>query len=117
MHDVTFAKEIINALNKRLKTLEKDHEIVLVKAALSPLSHVKPEALKETYHALVKGTPHERVSIRIKTLQLGIRCEACKKEYMIEKPVIKCPGCLSSDINVIYQKEFTVESVEVAKKV
>lgn len=116
MHDLTFAKEIIEALNNRIKTLDGSCEITIVKAGLSPLSHVKPEALKETFSSLVKGTPFERISLKIKTLQLGVKCESCKNEFMIDKPTLSCPECRSSDINVIYSKEFTVEAIEVKKK-
>ncbi len=116
MHDLTFAKEIIDALNKRARTLNGSCEITAVKAALSPMSHVKPEALKETFLALVKGTPFEHVSLRVKTLQLGIKCEACKNEFMIDNPTVSCPECRSSNINVVYSKEFTVEAIEVKKK-
>ena len=116
MHDLTFAKEILDALNKRSKTLNGCHEITIVKAALSPMSHVKPEALKETFNSLVKGTAFEHISLKIKTLQLGVRCDSCKNEFMIDAPTMSCPECRSSNINVIYSKEFTVESIEIKKK-
>jgi hydrogenase nickel insertion protein HypA len=116
MHDLTFAKEIIDALNNRAKTLNGFYEITIVKAALSPMSHVKPETLKETFASLVKGTPFEHISLRVKTLQLGVRCESCKNEFMIDRPTVSCPECRGSNINIIYSKEFTVEAIEVKKK-
>jgi Zn finger protein HypA/HybF involved in hydrogenase expression len=113
MHDLTFANEIISALKEKTKTLGKDQKIILVEAALSPLSHVKPKALEETIRTLVKGTPFEKIPVRIKILQLGMRCNSCKNKFMIDKPSIKCPSCLSHDIEIVYSKEFMIECIEV----
>ena len=116
MHDLTFAKEILIVLNDKLKSLPRGSKIKVVNASLSLLSHVKPETLKETFAAMVKGTELEKITLKIGTLQLGIKCRACKNGFMVNKPVTECPECSSSDLDVIYFKEFTIDSIEVHKK-
>jgi len=115
MHDLTFAKEIINAVNERLKGLEKGHRIAAVNASLSPLSHVKPETLKETFSALVKGTNIEYVDLKIKALKLGMKCASCQEKFTVDKPTFLCPKCHSKDIAISHSNEFRVDSVEVEK--
>ena len=112
MHDTMFAKEIIDALNGKLKKLNKDKKITAVTVSLSPLSHVTPETLQETYKLMVKSTPFSRVLLKITPLQLGIKCEACKKGFLVDKPTFVCPECHSSSLNLIYEKEFAVDSIE-----
>ena len=116
MHDLTFSKEIIDAINEKIKTLPKGSKITAVNTSLSLISHVKPGTLKETFAAMIKGTPLEKITLNIATLKLGIKCRACKNGFMVTKPVTECPKCSSADLDIIYSKEFTVDSVEVTKK-
>jgi len=116
MHDLMFTKEIISALSSKLKTLPNGSKITAVKAALSPLSHVKPETLIETYTAMVKDTEFENIALNITVLKLGIKCRSCKQEFLVDKPTMKCPVCNSADMDIVYNKEFVVESVEVSAR-
>lgn len=113
MHDLTYAKEIINAVTDKMRTLDQGAVITAVNAAVSPLSHVKPETLKETFAALVKGTTIERVILNVKTLQLGMKCDACQESFSVDKPTFLCPKCHSSSLTITHQKEFEVVSIEV----
>lgn len=116
MHDLMFTKEIMSALNDKLNELTKGSKIIAVNAAISPLSHVTPETLMETFKVTVKGTDFENVILKIKVLQLGIHCRACKQSFMVDKPTTKCIKCNSGDLDIVYNKEFAVESVEVKTK-
>ena len=116
MHDLMFTKEIISALNDKLNELTKGSRIIAINAAISPLSHVKPETLMETFKATVKGTEFENIALKIKVLQLGISCHSCKQSFMIDRPTTKCIKCNSGDLDIVYNKEFAVESIEVEKK-
>ncbi|MBN2453841.1 MAG: hydrogenase maturation nickel metallochaperone HypA [Candidatus Omnitrophica bacterium] len=116
MHDLTFSKEILNALNTRAKSLEKGRKISAINAVLSPLSHVKPEGLVETFRVMAKGTEFENIVLNIKPLKLILKCRACQKDSKVDKPTIKCPACGSPDFDIIHDKEFSIESIEVHKK-
>ncbi len=113
MHDLTYAKEIINAVTEKMKALDHRAVITAVNAAVSPLSHVKPETLKETFAALVKGTPLEQITLNVKTLRLGMKCSSCQASFSVDKPTFLCPECHSPSLTITDQKEFEVESIEV----
>jgi hydrogenase nickel incorporation protein HypA/HybF len=115
MHDLMFTKEILSALNDKINTIPKGSKIVAVNAALSPLSHVKPETLTETFKTMTKGTKFENVAINIKTLQLEIKCRSCKHTFAVDKPTTKCIKCNDSDLDIVYNKEFLVDSIEIEK--
>ncbi len=116
MHDLTFCREILSALQEKLKKLKKGTKIQCVTVSLSPISHVTPETLEETFRIMVKGTPFGRCKLKIATLQLGIKCESCKKGFLVDKPAFVCPSCHGSALTIIYQKEFVVDSIGVACK-
>jgi len=115
MHDLMFAKEIIGALNNELNSVTKGSKITAVNVSLSPLSHVKPETLAETFKATVKGTGFEKITLSIKVLPLGIKCRACKHSFMVDKPTTRCIKCNDSDLDIVYNKEFLVDSIQVQK--
>ena len=117
MHDLMFSKDIVRAINEKLKTLDKTARIAAVNIALSPMSHVKPEALNETFKAMVKGTEFEKIALKIKPLKLNMECGSCNAGFSVEKPTFACPKCGSSSINLEDSKEFLVESIEVDKVV
>ena len=116
MHDLTFCQEILTALSEKRKKLTKNHKIKVAHVSISPLSHVTPETLRETFAVMVKGTPFAGIKLNVGILQLGIKCESCKKGFMVDKPTFECPQCHSKALNLIYQKEFIVDSIETAIK-
>jgi len=115
MHDLTFAKEIMSTITDKMKTISHGTNIIAVNALLSPLSHVKPETLKETFAALVKSTPFESIILNVKTLHLGMKCSSCQASFSVDKPTFLCPSCHSSSLTITHQKEFEIESLEVRK--
>ena len=115
MHDLTFTKEILSALNDRLNTIPKGSRIVAVNASLSPLSHVKPETLTETFKAMTNGTEFKDVTLNIKVLQLEIKCRSCKHNFRVDRPTTSCIKCNDSDLDIVFNKEFLVDSIEIEK--
>lgn len=113
MHDMTFCQEILTALADRQKKLRKGRRIKAVSVSLSPISHVTPKTLEETFRVMAKNTPFCKVKLAVSTLKLGITCESCKKGFMVDKPTFVCPACHGSSLNLVYQKEFTVDSIDV----
>jgi hydrogenase nickel incorporation protein HypA/HybF len=116
MHDLTFCQEILTALAGKSKKLRGNTKLKAVNVSISPLSHVTPETLTETFAVMVKDTPFRGIKLNIATLHLGIKCESCKKGFMVDKPTFECPQCHSQALNLIYQKEFIVDSIETAIK-
>ncbi len=111
MHDLMFTKEIISALKNKLSAVPKGTKITSVNASLSPLSHVKPETLVETFGAMIKDTEFDGVILNVKVLPLEIKCRACDHRFKVDKPTTKCNKCNTSDLDILYSKEFTVDSI------
>jgi hydrogenase nickel incorporation protein HypA/HybF len=116
MHDLTYAKEIMDAIARKSLELKPGSKIKAVHASISPLSHVTPERLKETFSSIAKDTPFKSVRLEIETLELGVKCESCKRGFMINKPTFECPECRSSNLNIVYSKEFRIDSIETVNK-
>lgn len=110
-----FTKEIICALKDKQSDIAKGAVITAVNASLSLLSHVKPETLIETFKTMVKGTEFEKIVLNITVLKLGIKCRSCKYGFLVDRPLMRCSVCNSTDMDIIYSREFLVESIEISE--
>jgi len=112
MHETVFVNEIFSALKNRFNKDMID-SIVSVNVKLSPLSHVTKEGLLDTYQELAKGSGFEHIKLNIGPLSLLLRCHSCQNNSTITSPTFKCPRCHSQDIELNFDKEFIIESIEI----
>ena len=114
MHETVFVNEIFSALKNKFSK-DMIGNVVSVNIKLSPLSHVSKEGLLGTYTELARGSVFEHIKLNIEPLILLLHCLSCNGTLEIPGPVFKCPRCGSEDIEVSFDKEFTIESVEFNK--
>jgi len=111
MHETKFVNEILTILRNKLgKSVPFSNVVVNVR--LSPFSHVTSKRLRETFKELSKESAFENIRLNINPLDLTLNCRSCKKTARIIKPAFICPHCNSNDINIEFDKEFFIESVE-----
>jgi len=112
MHETRFASEIIFHIKN---TLAKHGSVksALVNVSLSPFSHVTPEGLKGAFELLIEIEEFKNISIAIKPMALKISCRDCKADFESSKITFHCIECLSTNIDVKKNKEFSVDSIEI----
>ncbi|HPM42465.1 MAG TPA: hydrogenase maturation nickel metallochaperone HypA [Candidatus Omnitrophota bacterium] len=110
MHDIMFSKEIVRQISERLKTIKRGKKIVAVSVGLSPLCHVTAKTLSEAFKQMVDGTELNKISLDIRPLPVRMRCNGCGSDFEILKPTFSCGVCGNSDIAMIDNREFIVES-------
>jgi len=115
MHETVFVNEIFSVVKNRLNK-DKTKTIVSVNVKLSPLSHVTKENLLDTYQVFAKGSVFEQIKLNIEPLSVLLSCHHCKNTSTISKPAFKCPICDSDDIELNFDKEFIIESIEIDKQ-
>lgn len=113
MHDATFAKQIVSAVNARKKSLPQGARIVGVRVLLSPLSHVTKQSLTDAFKTMVGGTDLEGLELHIDMLKLPLICESCGTRSEVVVPTFACPQCGDPSIAICDCPEFKVESVDV----
>jgi hydrogenase nickel incorporation protein HypA/HybF len=115
MHETVFVNEIFSVV-KDILNKDKTNNVVSVNVKLSPLSHVTKEGLLDTYQELAKGSVFEQIKINIEPLSVLLSCHHCKNTSTISKHAFKCPFCDSDDIELNFDKEFIIESIEIDKQ-
>ena len=116
MHETVFSKEIVTIINSKLKELDAGSRVSAVCVRLSPLSHVKPQALQEAFLQLVSGSELDTISLDVKPAQIRLQCRSCAKVFMVISPLTCCPECSSDDLDITCASEFFVESIQVQKE-
>jgi len=112
MHETKFAGEIIFYLKNEL-TKHKNVKSITMNVSLSPFSHVTPEGLKGTFELLAEVEKLKNVSLKIRLLSLKIQCKDCGHTFESSKLTFHCGKCLSTNIDINKEKEFSVDSIEI----
>ena len=115
MHETQFVKEIIFHVKDALAR-HGSVKSVLVKVSLSPFSHVSPEGLKGTFELFSEIEELKNIRLKIKPLVAKVHCKDCDNVFESPKITFHCPRCLSTNIDIKRDQEFTVESIEVNKE-
>ena len=115
MHETVFVNEIFSVLKDRFNK-NTINNVVSVNVKLSPLSYVAKEDLLNTYREFTKGSGFEHIKLKIEPLSLLLRCLSCKNISTVSSPTFECPRCNSQDIELNFDKEFIIESIEINKQ-
>ena len=114
MHDLKFANEIIASIKNDLARKGKSaSNNITVNIRLSPLTHVTPEGLTETFKQLASAGGFGDAKLDIKPLEFEVFCRDCKAVSKAIKPIFNCPKCKSADFDIIKEKEFVIDSIKV----
>jgi len=115
MHETVFVNEIFSVVEDRFGK-DTINNVVCINVKLSPLSHVSKQGLLGTYQELARGGCFERIKLNIEPLALLLHCRNCKNNSTVTVPIFNCPSCNSQDIELNFDKEFIIESIELDKQ-
>jgi len=115
MHETRFINEIFTVLKQKLGEDAASGQVV-VNVRLSPFSHVAAESLQASFKELIKGESFKNVRLKVLSLEILLECKNCKRTTRVTKKVFGCPFCNSANVNIQMDKEFFVESIEIARK-
>ena len=111
MHDLKYARQVLDGIRKAAGA-GKDAAIK-ADVYLSPLSHVTPEGLRETFSMVAEDEGYKNVALSVNVLEFCIHCNRCRKSWKSAKPTFKCPECDSADFEFEKYEEFYVDSIRI----
>ncbi len=120
MHEISIAGAIIDiAIDTAKKhNARKVKELTL---EIGELTSLNPDQLKFIFSIISKGTVLEGADFVIKIISPVIRCNKCEYQGPIEYfekvhfllPMIKCPRCEETDIEILSGKECNVKNMKI----
>lgn len=121
MHEISIAGAIIDSvLDAASKNNAKKVEMVFIE--VGELTALNPAQLKFIFETITRGTAAEGARYDIQTIKPLISCKKCSYNGPVkfyEKmhfflPIIKCPECGNSDVDIIAGRECCVKKIKVA---
>jgi len=111
MHDIIFAKNIIDLLKE--KAAGHCHQRITVNITLGPFTHVTEQSLRSAFALLNEEAGFKGVFLNIRKNKARIKCNKCKVSSDINAPINTCPLCGADDFELINNEEFIIDSLEI----
>ena len=111
MHELSIAQSILDIVSQNLPAGNTTH-VKSVKVRIGKLSNVLPDSLRFCFEAITKDSNFEKTQLILNIIPISIKCNDCKKLTEINDFVFSCPGCNSTNINVVAGNELNIEEIE-----
>ncbi len=111
MHEFSVTQSLIELCEQEAKKndLKKVYRIHL---RLGKFTGFSSESIKFYFNYLKPETRCQDAEITFEEIPIKVQCRACKKTSTIEEPIMLCPECGGTDIEIISGREFYVDSIE-----
>jgi len=111
MHEYSVTKELVELCNREAKQNDiKD--IQRVRITVGRFTGFSPEAIQFYFEYLCPGTRCENAKLIFSETPIKLLCRDCAQTSEIEQPVMVCPLCGGTNIEITSGREFYIESIE-----
>jgi hydrogenase nickel incorporation protein HypA/HybF len=109
VHELSLAGAIVNTTVKHAA----GRKVSVVSMRIGRLRQVVPDTLEFYFAFVARDTICEGARLELEIVPAVLACAACEREWTVEFPDFRCPGCLQGGVDVISGNEFEVESIDV----
>jgi hydrogenase nickel incorporation protein HypA/HybF len=109
MHELSLSSAIVNTVVKHAA----GRRVSLVSLRIGAMRQVVPDTLEFYFAFVAEGTVCEGARLEQELLPTRLRCAGCARDWEIDLPDFRCPGCGTGAVDVVTGNEFEVESIEV----
>jgi hydrogenase nickel incorporation protein HypA/HybF len=111
MHEYSVTKELVDLCNHEAQQHDMK-QIRRVHITIGRFTGFSADAIRFYFNYLCPGTRCENAELIFREMPIRIRCDGCLKVSQIEEPVMICPACGGTDIEVMSGRELAVDSIE-----
>jgi hydrogenase nickel incorporation protein HypA/HybF len=111
MHEFSITKMLVDLCNAEAEknSMKKIYKINLKVGKFTGFS---PDSIQFYFDHLKTDTKCQEAVIVFDEIPIRIKCTSCGKENTIEEPILVCPECGKTTIDVLSGREFFVASIE-----
>jgi hydrogenase nickel incorporation protein HypA/HybF len=110
MHEVSIMRNLLEIVEGTAER-EGAERINLIHLRIGEMSGINFESLEFAFEILSKGTKAEGGRIEYDKVDLAASCRECKREFVPENLVFRCPACGSSKIDILSGREMEVDYI------
>ncbi|WP_093315120.1 hydrogenase maturation nickel metallochaperone HypA/HybF [Tindallia californiensis] len=110
MHELGVVIEVVKSV-QRVAQEHKITEIDTLVLQIGELSSMIPRYVEACYPAAVEGTLLENTKLEIEVIPANGRCRGCGHLFHLIQHPEKCPGCQSTNWELLRGKEFFIKEI------
>ena len=113
MHESSLARRIVEA------ALSHAHDagaqkVLAVHGHLAEAERLAPESLEWHFRAHARGTHAEDATLHLSVHHIEARCRNCQTHYPADHHLLLCPGCNSTDGDLLEPPSIRIDRIEIA---
>jgi hydrogenase nickel incorporation protein HypA/HybF len=115
MHESSLARQLLEVVLARAGAAEapKVQRVRAVRGWVAETETLSRESLAFHFAAHARGTAAEGSALELRLVHIEARCRACGQCYAPEHHLLLCPGCGSTEGELLGQPGLGIEALEV----
>ncbi|HEY0448632.1 hydrogenase maturation nickel metallochaperone HypA [Actinophytocola sp.] len=109
MHEMSITQSIVDAVAEKLG----DAEVTAVRLEVGKLSGVVVDSIRFCFDLVTEGTTLQGARLVVDEPAGQARCRECATEFEVADPIVLCPACDGSNVDVRSGRDLRIVSVEV----
>jgi hydrogenase nickel incorporation protein HypA/HybF len=113
VHELSLCQAIVDAVRDRAggRPLRRVH------VRIGHLRQVVPDSLQFSWEVLTAGSDLDGGELCVEHVPAVIVCRACDARTELDRPLLVCPACESSDVELVQGEEFQLAAIDVVERV
>ncbi len=111
MHELSICESIARAALKHAD----GRRIDVINVRIGQLRQVIPETLSYCWSVVCYETELEGSRLQIESVPAQVRCQQCDVTAVISEPVMLCPRCGGTGVELVSGEEFLITTIELTE--
>lgn len=112
MHEMSITLSIVDEITAKLGA----RPVTAVRLEIGKLSGVVVDSVRFCFDLATEGTTLAGARLVVDEPLGHARCRLCGHDFDVSDPIVLCPRCAASDVDVRAGRELRIVSVEVSKE-
>ena len=108
MHELALAQAIVDTVVRYADGRRVDR----VEVRIGHFRQVVPDSLQFSWELLVEGTELSGCALDVEHVPAVLDCRRCAGVSTLDLPILVCPVCGSTDVDLVSGEEFLVASID-----
>jgi hydrogenase nickel incorporation protein HypA/HybF len=113
MHELGIAQNIVEIVQESVPRAQVP-SVRVVKMKVGRLAGVVPDSLEFCFSAIVGNTELRGARLHIEQVSTAGRCHDCAHDFPLAEYAFSCPGCKSTNIEIISGTELEITEIELS---
>jgi len=115
MHELGIAQNILQIVQQSVPE-KSASDVRRIRIRVGRLSGIVPDSLDFCFRAIVNDTGMNQANLDIEQVPIISECRDCTNRFQMNDLDFSCPGCKSSNLQLISGRELEIVEIELAEE-